>query len=540
MKFTISSTQFKRIFALICCFAVIVGSSCVSVPVSAPTATEMPVIEDSVLEKNTDTIDENTLYLNMPKTIDSLNPLGSKNETMRTLLSLIFEPAIRMNADGSFSSGLIESWKIDESGLMYTFSVRRGVSFHDSNYGYVRSSDFKEIIDLLTSEEGKDSPYAAYASAVDYANIIDEYTFTVKAKEKNLDLLCFMCFPVVPADLYLHYALDAKSAPIGTGPYRFVEFDAWGRMILNRNESWWKSTPNIETIIAEPVENDAEAIHRYQKNELNCILTSLINAKNLCNDSSTTIFSPATSQFDCLIPNINSKNLAKKETRQAISAALDRKRIIMNVLGGMGTVCETPFLSDFAYLENTDSMPENLDSAHDLMKKAGFTAYSGQYFNEIGTALSLDLIYSESEDIPYKKRIVSEIVRQMKNFGIVINPLEMSANNFASALKNGNFDLALASFNLKKNHDISFMFEDGYCRYTSDTLKDQLAFIKTLGINDDLTKAFSALNVLLSDELPMIGLYRKCSAMFIRDHYQNIQNTNHYDMFANIADWTSK
>ena len=145
-------------------------------------------------------------------------------------------------------------------------------------------------------------------------------------------------------------------------------------------------------------------------------MTSLINAKNLCNDSSTTIFSPATNQFDCLIPNINSRHLEKKELRQALSAALDRKRIIMNVLGGMGTVSETPFLSDFAYFENTDSMPESMSSAHDLMKKAGYTAYSGQYFNEIGSPLTLELIYSESEDIPYKKRIASEIVRQLKNW----------------------------------------------------------------------------------------------------------------------------
>ena len=71
-------------------------------------------------------------------------------------------------------------------------------------------------------------------------------------------------------------------------------------------------------------------------------------------------------------------------------------------------------------------------------------------------------------------------------------------------------------------------------------LKEQLSLVRTLGINDNLTEEYSKLNNLLSDELPVIGLYRKCSAMFIRDHYHNIKNTNHLDMFTNIAEWEIK
>lgn len=537
MKYTPSYISFKTLAILIA--FVLLLSSCKNSSIETTASNEPIIIEDSISESRISVARDDTILVNMPDAAVSYNPFGIKNEDMATLFSIVFEPAIRISSDGSFLPSIIESWAVDETGLTYTFSVRKGVSYHDIELGYVTANDLKQTIDMILSFEDGESIYSEYADSIEFSAVADEYTLIVKGKKQNRDVLCFMNFPVVPSSLYSQYELESTAIPIGTGPYKYELTDEKGALHFIKNESWWKTTPNIGTVIAVPTEDASSAIYQYQKGELNCIITSLINAKNLCNNTSTSVYMAPTNQFDCLIPNTGSSVLARKEIRQAIACVIDRKQLITNVLGGMGSIAETPLRINQGLI-NSEDTDDNTSHAEALLRAAGYTYLNGVYRDVSGIELNIELIYCENENISYRKRVASEIKEQLEEFGIKISIRELTAGELSSAIKNRNFDLALASFSLKKNNDIAFVFEEGYCAYTSDALKNTISAFNNSFSESTADAALVDIYSILSDELPIIGLYRKCSTMFIDDSYTGINSVSYLDMFANIAEWEYK
>ena len=97
--------------------------------------------------------------------ITSLHPLEQVSEAVGNLFSLLFDPAIRVNADGSCSANILESWEISEDGCEYTFSVRKNVAFHDASYGTVDAEDILFCLDYVVKHES--AALHAYADGVE-------------------------------------------------------------------------------------------------------------------------------------------------------------------------------------------------------------------------------------------------------------------------------------------------------------------------------------------------------------------------------------
>lgn len=167
------------------------------------------------------------------------------------VLSNVYDCLLFLEADGSLSSALAESYDISEDGLCYTFHLRQGVKFHNGEE--MTAEDVKFTFDL-----GFQGPIGtALFVNFDHCDIVDDYTveiylsspyaaFPYGVASRLGGIACKSYFDEVGEDGYM-------ANPIGTGPYKFVEYVSGDHTTLVANEDYWRGVPPIKNIIIQTV-----------------------------------------------------------------------------------------------------------------------------------------------------------------------------------------------------------------------------------------------------------------------------------------------
>ncbi len=167
------------------------------------------------------------------------------------VLSNVYDCLLLLEADGSLSPALAESYEVSEDGLCYTFHLRSGVKFHNGEE--MTAEDVK-----FTFDKGFEGPIGtALFVNYDHCDIVDEHTvniflsspyaaFPYGVASRLGGIACKSYFDEVGEEGYM-------ANPIGTGPYKFVEYVSGDHTTLVANEDYWRGEPPIKNIIIQTV-----------------------------------------------------------------------------------------------------------------------------------------------------------------------------------------------------------------------------------------------------------------------------------------------
>lgn len=187
--------------------------------------------------------------------ITGLDPLIFLNSSTEPLVRAMYEGLVRFNY-GSVSPELMEPalaerWETSEDGLNWTFYLRQGVQFH-KGFGEFTAADVKFTIERNQSEGSR--------VAGDYANVesvvvVDPYTVQFNLKAPDAFFLFtvgnyqggFMVSKAAVESLGLE---GFRTNPVGTGPFQFEEWIPRERVVLVRNEDYWRGAPILEAVEA--------------------------------------------------------------------------------------------------------------------------------------------------------------------------------------------------------------------------------------------------------------------------------------------------
>ncbi len=167
------------------------------------------------------------------------------------VLSNVYDCLTFLEADGSISPGLAEIWSISEDGLCYTFHLREGVKFHN---GY----DFTAEDVKFTFDKGAAGPLGS-ALFVNFKSceIVDDYTVNIYLSAPYAGFLFGVASRLggICSKAYYDEVGDAGylEAPIGTGPYKFVEARSGEKIVLEANADYWRGTPAIQHVTIQIV-----------------------------------------------------------------------------------------------------------------------------------------------------------------------------------------------------------------------------------------------------------------------------------------------
>jgi peptide/nickel transport system substrate-binding protein len=304
---------------------------------------------------------------------------------------VIFDQHIAQNSQDTIRPELAESWAWSGDGKTLTFKLRKDVKWHDGKP--FTSADVKCTFDMLmgkSQQKFRQNPRKAWYAEVNEVTVNGDYeaSFNLKRPQPSLlSLLASGYTPVYPCHVS---PADMRTKPVGTGPFKFVEFKANESIKLAKNPDYWKKgLPHLDGIEFTIIPNRSTAILGFVSGKFDMTFPTEVSIPLLKD-----VKSQAPNAVCVVEPNnvstniiVNSSNppFDNLDVRRAMAMALDRKAFVQIQFEGQadigGTMLPAPAGLWAMPKEMLESIPgygpdveKNREEARKLMQKAGYGA----------------------------------------------------------------------------------------------------------------------------------------------------------------------
>ena len=316
------------------------------------------------------------------------------------ILVNVYDGLVRF-ADGSLEvePSLAESWEISEDGLTYTFKLREGVTFHDGtpfNAEAVKFNFERMLDEEHPFHDTGPFPLAFFFSAVDEVTAVDDTTVEFKLNEPFAPFLSNLAYPtgliVSPAAVEAS-GKDYGRNPVGTGAYKFEEWQGNQRVVVTRNDDYWDGAPTPEAIVFRPITDANTRVAEMLSGGLDIMGEVPPDSIAQFRDAPDfQVHEQAGPHVWFLILNMKEGPFAEKAVRQAANYAINKESLVTDVLQGTAEVAAgpTPPAFAWAYNEEVQPYPYDPDKARELLAEAGYDGEEITFYVTEGGSGMLD------------------------------------------------------------------------------------------------------------------------------------------------------
>ena len=293
----------------------------------------------------------------------------------------IYEGLLRYNAKLEPQPGLAESWTISEDGKVYSFKLKKGVTWHDGKP--FTSADVVFSIEMLKQTHPRMRNNQAQVEKIETPD--DEtVVFTLKTPfGPFIGTFEVASMPMMPKHIYAgtdYKTNPANNTPIGTGPFMFKEWQKGSFIKLVKNPNYHvKGKPHIDEIYWHVIPDAAARSVAFETGKVDVLpggsvenfdIPRLSKLKNVCvTGQGWEFFSP----LSWLWLNNRSGPTANKKFRQALMFAIDRNFAKDVIWNGLGKVATGPSSSSIKfYTDAVTKYDYDPAKAKALLKEAGY------------------------------------------------------------------------------------------------------------------------------------------------------------------------
>ncbi len=279
----------------------------------------------------------------------SLDPALSTDVPTGRAVGYVFDGLTRFDPSAKVEPSLAERWNVTPDGLVYTFHLRRGVTFHDGAVFTARNvaSSWERALDPTTKSgaaqflfpiKGAREFNAGTAKSVSGIVVRDDSTLVVTLAEPLAIFTKMLAMPVA-AVVPEHVPADFGEHPIGTGPWKLVEWKHDDYLLFARNPSYFGGAAKTDTLRARIIAEPSTAVAEFESGNVDVLQIPAAEAADWEEDESRRPLLMSTPALELVYIGINTTRgpLADVRVRQAINYAIDVNRIIERLIGGRGT-----------------------------------------------------------------------------------------------------------------------------------------------------------------------------------------------------------
>lgn len=397
------------------------------------------------------------MQLEPPVLDPTANPAAAISEA---LYGNLFEGLVQLAADGSAHPCLAASWDISADGLAYTFHLRDGVRFHDG--ARFDADTAKYSLERALAPDSL-NPQRARIEAIGSVRALDALTLRVSLRRRSgglLQSLGWGAFVMVEP----RSAATNATRPIGTGPFRFVDWRRGDALVLERNDAYWGARPRLGRAVFKFISDPTAAYAALMAGDVDAFSAypAPENAAQFAADPRFKVFVGSTEAETVLALNNRQPPLSLLPVRRAIAHALDRRALIDGAMFGYAT----PIGSHFAphspdYVDLTGMYPHDIAQARALLAQAGYPQ---------GFTATLKL-----PPPSYARRAGEIVASQLAAVGIrvTIENLEW-AQWLDQVFTRHDFDMSIVAHVEPMDYDI-YARDDYYFGYSSAAFKTLIA-----------------------------------------------------------------
>ena len=310
----------------------------------------------------------------------NLDPQAGEELSSNILFYHIYDPLVRRNADLTFGPGLAESWELTDD-TTWVFKLRTGVKFHNGEE--LKASDVVFTLDRL-----KKSLMANLGANIASFKAIDDHTVEIKTPRPYAVLPNDLAAVLILNEKYVKEAGDEQAdlKPIGTGPYKLVEWVKEDHIKLEANKDYYAGPAKLDTVVFRPITNGATRTAALLTGEVDVIQDLNVRDveriktderyKVLTRPSLLNVVLSIDQREKSPTIDLDKNPMTDRRVREAMVRAIDVSAINKVIMNGLSTPSEQYVpASHTGYLDGAsfrDMYPFDPGKAAALMAEAGY------------------------------------------------------------------------------------------------------------------------------------------------------------------------
>ena len=315
----------------------------------------------------------------------TINPLLNNHDE---LPDLIFSGLMKYDGSGKPISDLAESYDYDDASLTYTFHLRSGVKWHDGKD--FTADDVVYTYDLLAKDKSLSSSITSNYEDIVSVTALNQSTVVIQLGKYNAAMLDYFTIGILPKHLTEGQDINTMAfnqTPVGTGRYKFVKWDtAGGRIILEKNNSYYGKVPSIERVIYKTVSVESTKATMLQSGEADLAWLNAKYADTFRGKDGYRNIDFKTADYRGISMDFGTKFWQENgDSIGVLNRAIDKSSIVKSVLAGRGTAAYSPIqLSRFGGNTAADLYPYDLTQFAEQMTKLGWVKGSDGIYERRG------------------------------------------------------------------------------------------------------------------------------------------------------------
>ncbi len=365
---------------------------------------------------------------------------------------MVFESLVENTQDG-IQPLLAESWDLSDDGKVYTFYLRKDVTFHDGEP--FNAEAVKRNIEAIQNNALKHS-WIKLSTKIVSCNVIDEYTVELVLSEPYYPTLVelSMTRPYVfisTKNFINEETKDGVNGYSGTGPYRLTEHKVDQHAVFEANEHYWGGAPKVKKITAKVLPEGETTYLALQKGEVNFVFTDdrgtdSIDVEAMHNLTASGDFQVVRSEAmntKMIVANSSKASHPIHETavREAIWYGIDRETISKQIFNGTESAANTLFSPNVNYANvELKQRGYDLEKAKTILEEAGWMLEKdSEVRTKDGTKLVMRLFYDANSST--QKTQAEFIQSTLKNIGIQLELIGEESSSIANRRSTGDYEL---------------------------------------------------------------------------------------------------
>ena len=316
---------------------------------------------------------QDTLYFAAER-IDTLNPLISQSEDVYYLSKLLYSSLFAYDENLSAVPELVRSYTVNTERAYIDLKLKKKVNWHNGKR--LRAEDVRFTVSAIKAA-GSTSPYYKKVSKIISVNVTDTYACRIYFNNNYNCSLDDLIFPLVPSTQYASALQFARAKddfkPIGTGVYQYKSYNYLKYLRMVPNEDYFGT--QAENKIYVTIVPDRDLAENLMEIEMvTCYLDNSSSRKSVVSDKQYQMYNIVSNQLEMLVYNTKTGICKDLKTRQAISAGINREKILANAYMGDGVLTDSIYYPNYLGVQDEAiSAVYDYQKAVELLEAAGFS-----------------------------------------------------------------------------------------------------------------------------------------------------------------------
>ncbi len=297
---------------------------------------------------------------------ESLDPHKAVAAGTKEVMFNVFEGLMKPTPEGDLIPAVAEKYEISDDQLTYTFTIRDGIKFHNGDP--VTAEDVGES--LARCKNGGDGIFEVEAfSNIQHIETADSRSISITLGEPDSEFLSYLTAAVLPA------GYDGQdTAPVGTGPFKFVSRAAQDNIVLERFDDYWGEKAYLDKVTYKIIENADSILMSLQSGAVD-LFAHLTSTQVAQLGDEFNIEEGTMNLVQAMYLNNAVAPFDDVRVRQALCYAIDRQQILDLAFDGYGSLIGSSMYPAFGkYFDDslTNYYTYDVEKAKALLADAGY------------------------------------------------------------------------------------------------------------------------------------------------------------------------